>query len=117
MIDLTFNKPDLTDVISDKYISIKNFGDFYILIVFAIDDRTRITEVLYSYRIYQKLLDGKDISKMKPTEVLKEFMNKFGKGKNIPGHGEQKFYIDRPSNVFFPGILDLDMYSEAVKNL
>jgi hypothetical protein len=117
LIEDTFNKPDLTDVIIDKYISIKNFGDYYILIIFDMDERAKSARILYAYRIYQKMLDGTDISKMKPLEVLTEFMNRYGISKEVPGFGQQKIIIKKAPKVFFPGILDVEKYLEAVKNI
>src|SRR4030043_1445974 len=93
LIEDTFNKPDLTDVIIDKYISIKNFGDYYMLIIFDMDERAKSARILYAYRIYQKMLDGIEISRMKPLEVLTEFMNKYGIAKEVPGFGQQKIII------------------------
>jgi len=115
LIEETFNKPDATDVVSNRFVSIKNFGDYYILIIFDADDK--IVRFLYAYRIYQKMLDGTEIGKMKPIDVLKEFMNLYGITKNIEGHGEHRILIERKSNIFFPGILDIEKYLEAVRNI
>jgi hypothetical protein len=117
LIEDTFNRPDLTDVIIDKYISIKNFGDYYMLIIFDMDERTKSARILYAYRIYQKMLDGSDISKMKPLDVLIVFMNRYGISKEIPGFGEQKILIKKAPKVFFPGILDVEKYLEDVKKI
>lgn len=117
LIEDTFNRPDLTDVILDKYISIKSFGDYYMLIIFDMDERAKSARILYAYRIYQQMLDGTDISKMKPLEVLTEFMNKYGISKEVPGFGQQKIIIKKSPKVFFPGILDVDKYLEAVKSI
>lgn len=115
LIEETFNKPDATDIVMNRYLSIKNFGDFYILIIFHMDDKT--VRFLDAYRIYSKLLDGNDISKMKPLEVLTEFMNRYGITKNIAGVGEHKMFVDKKLNVLFLGILDIEKYLEAVKNI
>ena len=115
LIEETFNKPDATDVVSNRFISIKNFGDYYILIIFDADDK--IVRFLHAYRIYQKMLDGAEIGRMKPIDVLKEFMNLYGITKNIEGHGEHRILIERKLNIFFPGILDIGKYLEAVKNV
>lgn len=112
LIEETFNKPDATDIVKDRCISIKRFGEFYILIIFEMGDKD--VRFLNAYRIYPKLLDGTDISKMKPIDILKEFMNRFGVAKEIPGFGEQKIFIDKKVNVFFFGILDIEKYLEAV---
>ena len=92
MIEETFNKPDATDIVINKYISIKNFGDCFMLIVFEMDGL--IARFLRAYKIYPKLLDGMNIAKMKPIDVLTEFMNKYGIAKEIPGFGEQKVFIE-----------------------
>jgi hypothetical protein len=114
LINEVFNKPDATDVVSNKYISIKNFGDFYLLIIFEVDDQ--IARFFYAYRIYQKLLDV-NIGKMKPIEMLTEFMNKYGVSKTIPGVGEHKIMIENKLSVFFPGILNVEKYLEDLKNV
>lgn len=111
----TFNKPDSSEVVKTKYISIKNFGDFYILIVFEMDDK--VVRFLNAYRIYTKLLDGANISKMKPLAVLTEFMNRYGIDKDIPRFGKHKIFIEKSMNIFFLGILDIDKYLEAVKKI
>ena len=113
LIEETFNKPDATDIVKDKMISIKRYGDFYILIVFEMDDK--IVRFLSAYRIYPKLLDGADISKLKPLDILKEFMNRYGVSKGTSGLGEHKIFIDKSVNVYFLGILDIEKYQEALK--
>lgn len=115
LIEETFNKPDATDVVIDKYVSIKNFGDYYILIIFEMADE--VVRFLNAYRIYPKLLDGADIAKMKPLEILTEFMNRYGVAKAIPSFGEHKIFIERRLNIFFPGILDIEKYLEALKTI
>jgi hypothetical protein len=115
LIEEAFNKPDMTDVVSNKCISIKNFGEFHILIIFEMDGQ--IVRFLNAYRIYPKLLDGIDISKMKPLDVLKEFMNRYGITKTIPGFGEHKILIERKHNIFFPGIIEIEKYLEAIKSV
>jgi hypothetical protein len=114
IIEETFNKPDLTDVIMNRCISIKNFVDYFIIIIFEMDGQT--VRFLSAYRIYPKLLDGIDISKMKPVDVLKEFMERYGMSKAILRFGERKFFIEK-GVAFFPGILDIEKYLEAVKNI
>lgn len=115
LIEETFNKPDATDVVKIIYISIKKFYDSYTLITFEMDDK--IVRFLNAYKIYPKLLDGMDISKTKPVDVLREFMNRYGVSKDVPGLGEQKFLIDRKSNIYFFGVLDIDKYQEAAKSV
>jgi len=115
IVEETFNKPDATDVFADKCISIKNYGDFYMLVVFEMDGQ--VVRFLSAYRVYPKLLDGFDIPRMKPVDVLKEFMNRYGIPKMIPKFGEQKILIERKTNIFFPGIVDIEKYLEAVKNM
>ncbi|MEM7814030.1 MAG: hypothetical protein QXK48_00390 [Candidatus Aenigmatarchaeota archaeon] len=111
----TFNRPDATDFVLNKCISIKNFGNFYLLIIFEMDDQ--LVRFSNAYRIYPQLLNGFDISKMKPVEILEEFMKKFGILKLIPAYGECKFLIDKKNKIFFPGILDIEKYLQALKNL
>jgi hypothetical protein len=111
----TFNKPDATDFVLNKCISIKNFGNFYFLIIFEMDNE--LVRFSNAYRIYPQLLNGSDLGKMKPVEILEEFMNKFGIVKNLPIYGECKFLIDKKSKFFFPGILDIEKYLEALKSL
>jgi hypothetical protein len=115
LIEETLNKPNNTDIVMNRYISVKNFGDFYILIIFDMEDKS--VKLLNAYRIYSKLLDGNDISKMKPFEVLTEFMNRYGVSRNIPGLGEHKIFIEKQSKIFFQGILDIDKYLEALKSI
>ncbi|MEM5829769.1 MAG: hypothetical protein QW040_03615 [Candidatus Aenigmatarchaeota archaeon] len=111
----TFNKPDATDFVINKCISIKNFGKFYILIIFEMEDK--IVRFSTAYKIFPRLLDGLNIAKMRPVEILEEFMEKFGILKLIPGYGECKFLIDKKSKIFFHGILDIEKYLQALKNL
>lgn len=111
----TFNKPDATDIAVNRCISIKKFDDFYLLIIFEMNDE--IVRFISAYRIYPKLLNGVDISKMKPLEILTEFMNMYGVSRPIPGHGEQKIFIDKSLKIFFPGILDIEKYMEALKSI
>ncbi len=115
LIEETFNKPDATDVIANRFVSVKNFGDFCIIIVFDLDDKT--VRFLYAYRIYPRLLDGIDISKTRPVGILKEFMDRYGESRSIPGCGEQKFLIDKRLGIFFLGIVNIEKYMEAVKNI
>lgn len=115
LVEETFNKPDATDVAINKCVSIKNFGEFYALVIFEMDGQ--VVRFMNAYRIYPQLFNGTDISRMKPTDILKEFMNTYGISKTIPGVGECKFFVDRKMNIFFPGILDIEKYLEAVKNI
>lgn len=96
----TFNKPDATDIVMNKGISVKNFGDFYFLVIFEMDGQ--IVRFYNAYRIYPKLLNGADASKMKPLEMLTEFMNRYGIIKEVSRFDQQKIFIDRKLNVFFP---------------
>ncbi|MEM5836597.1 MAG: hypothetical protein QW451_00905 [Candidatus Aenigmatarchaeota archaeon] len=111
----TFNKPDATDFVFDKCVSIKNFGDFYILIIFEMNDE--IVRFSCAYRIYPKLLNGFDLKEKRPLEILEAFMEEFGVSKFLPGFGEYKFLIDRKAKVFFSGILDLEKYLKALERL
>jgi len=113
IVEETFNKPDATDIVVNKMISVKSFGDFYLLIIFEMDGQ--IVRFLNAYRIYPRLLGGADISKMKPLQMLTEFMNRYGISKPIQGFGEQKIFVDRKLKIFFPGILDINKYLEAIK--
>lgn len=115
LIEDTFNKPDATDVIVDKAISIKNYGQYYILVVTSMADR--VVRFLNAYRIYPKMLDGVDIGSMSPTDALKAFMEAYGLEIELPMLGMQKFFIERKRNVFFPGVLDIEKYVETVKAL
>ncbi len=115
MMEETFNKPDATDSVLDKYISYRIFGNFLVLVVFEMDGQ--FVRFLNAYRIYPQLMDGFDISRAKPMDLLKEFMNRYGIAKVIPRFGEQKFLIVKDANVFFPGILDMEKYLEAVERL
>jgi len=115
LINETFNKPDATDIIVNRCISVKNLGEYYMLIIFQMDGQ--VVRFLYAYRIYPKLFDGVDISKMKPIQVLTELMNRYGISKSIPGFGERKILVEKNSNIFFPGILNMEAYLEAVKNI
>ena len=115
LIEETFNKPDATDIVISRYISIKNFGDYYILIIFDLDNK--IVRFLNAYKIYQKMMDGTDISKMKPLEVLTEFMNRYGIPKEISGFGEQKVFVEKRLKIFFGGVLDIERYLEAAKSM
>lgn len=110
----TFNKPDATDFVLNKCISIKNFGSFYILIIFEMDDQ--LVRFSSAYRIYPQLLNGFDKDK-RPVEILEEFMRKFGVTKLIPAFGECKFLIDKKAKIFFPGILDIEKYLKALERL
>ena len=115
IVEETYNKPDATDIVISKMISVKNFGDFYSLVIFEMEGLS--VRFLNAYRIYPKLLDGTDISKMKPLEMLTEFMNRYGISRPIQGFGEQKIFVDRKLKIFFPGILDIDKYLEEVKSI
>lgn len=115
LIEETFNKPDATDVVLDKYISVKNFGSYCILIIFEMGDQT--LKFLNAHRIYPKLLNGNDVSKMKPLDLLLEFMNIYGISRTVPGFGEHKVFVERKMKIFFPGILDIEKYMEALKNI
>lgn len=108
----TFNKPDATDVVKNKYISIKKFDEFYILIIFETIGND--VKILNAYHINSKLLDGVDISKMRPLDALKEFMNRYGMIKSVPGIGDHKIFVEKNTNVYFLGILDIDKYLEAM---
>jgi len=114
-IDETFNKPDSSDVLADKGVSMKDFGDFWMLVVFQLGDQD--VRFMSAYRVYPKLLPGVNMQKAKPFEVLKAFMEKYGIEKEFPGHGPCKFLIERGSNIFFPGILDIDRYLADVEKL
>jgi len=115
LIEETYNKPDNTDVVVNRYISIKNFGGFYMLIIFEMDGL--VVRFLRAYRILPKLLDGINIAKTKPLDVLTAFMEKYGVPKAIPQFGEHKIFIERSLKVFFPGVLDIDKYLADVKNV
>jgi len=115
LIEETFNKPDATDIVINRCISVKNFGDYHLLIIFEMDDQ--IVRFLSAYRIYPQLLDGVGIANMKPLEILTGFMNKYGMSKTIPGFGEHKIFIERKSKIFFPGILDIEKYLADIKNI
>jgi hypothetical protein len=115
LIDETFNKPDASDIVVNRCVSVKNFGEYYILVIFEMDGQ--VVRFLSGYRIYPKLLDGADLTKMKPLDILQEFMNRYGLSKQLPGFGEHKFFIERRLKLFFPGILDIDKYQEALKNI
>lgn len=115
LIEETFNKPDATDTAVGKYISLKNFGNYSILIIFEMENES--VRFLNAYRIYPKLLEGLDISKMKPLDILTEFMNRYGIAKDVPGFGEHKIFIERNHKIFFPGILDIEKYLETLKSI
>ena len=114
-IDETFNKPDSSDITMNTGISIKDFGGYHILIVFQLDDQN--VRFMNAYRVYPQLLPGVNMQKAKPLKVLKAFMEKYGIEKEFPGHGACKFLIERGSNIFFPGILDIDKYLADVEKL
>jgi len=114
MIEETFNKPDATDVVVNEYISIRSFGDYYIIVIFEMGDTS--AKFINAYRIYPKMLDGMDIGRSKPFDVLKEFMNKYGIAKDIPGYGQQKIFVKREMRVVFLGLLDVEKYLADVKN-
>lgn len=111
----TFNKPNATDFVLNKYLSIKNFGNFYILIIFEMNDE--IVRFSSAYRIHPKILDGFEVSKKRPIEILEASMNEFGITKLLAGFGEHKFFIDKKAKVFFPEILDLEKYLKALERL
>jgi hypothetical protein len=115
LIEETFNKPDATDVVMNRCISVKKFDKFNFLIIFEMNDE--IVRFLSAYRIYPVLLNGADMSRMKPLEILTEFMNRYGVGKQIPGIGERKVLFERRMGIFFPGILDIEKYLEALKSV
>jgi hypothetical protein len=115
LIEETFNKPDGTDIAVNRYVSIKNFGDFYLLIIFEMDGQ--IVRFLRAYKIHPKLLDGMNIAKAKPIDVLTAFMEKYGVTKAIPQFGEHKILIDRKLKIFFPGVLDIDKYLADLKTI
>lgn len=115
MIQETFNKPDATEIVMNRYVSVKMFGDMYILIVYEMSNAA--VRFLNAYRIYPKLLEGVEIYGMKPLGILKEFMDRYGMGKEIPGFGEKKFFVDRTSCISFFGILDIEKYMEAVNGI
>jgi len=115
LVEETFNKPDATDIVMNRCVSIRKFGDFHLLIVFEMNGQ--VVRFLSAYRVYPKLMNGMDIGKMKPIEVLTEFMNRYGVSKQIPGLGERKILFERAMRVFFPGILDIEKYLGALKNL
>lgn len=115
LIEETFNKPDATDILVNRYISIKNFGEFHMLIVFEMDGL--IVRFLRAYKINPKLLDGMNINKMKPVDVLTEFMKKYGVVTEIPEFGQHKILIDRRLKIFFPGVLDIDRYLADLKSV
>jgi|SRR3989344_1119431 len=110
----TFNKPDKSSILGGTTISLKNFGNSYVLITFGIDGQ--IVRFENAFKIYPQLLD-KEIRKMKAEEVMFEFMEKFGIEKDIPGIGKKKIFADPQRKAFFQGILDIDKYSNAVKQL
>jgi hypothetical protein len=116
MIEDTFAKPDRTDVAIDKYVSVKEYGDYSMLIIF--DTSGNDVNFLRAFRIYHRMLDGlMDSSvrkRLKPIDVLTMFMEKYGICKAIPGQGERKILIDKPMNIFFPGILDIVKYQKDV---
>lgn len=114
-IDETFNKPDASDILTDKGISMKDFGDFWMIVVFHLDDQK--VRFMNAYRVYAGMLPGMDIKRTKPTEVLRALMEKYGVDKEFPGRGPCKFLVERGSNVFFPGILDIDRYLADVEKL
>ena len=115
LIEETYNKPDNTDIVVNRYISIKNFGDFYILVIFEMDGL--VVRFLRAYRILPKLLDGMNIAKSKPLDVLTAFMEKYGVPKEIPQFGEHKIFVERSMKLFFPGVLDIDKYLADLKTI
>ncbi|MFH0836631.1 MAG: hypothetical protein V1870_00720 [Candidatus Aenigmatarchaeota archaeon] len=117
LIDDAFNKPDATDIVSNRYVSFRNFSDFYMIVVFEMDDIKKTVKILNAYTIYPKMMDGLDVAQMKPVKMLEEFMKIYGIDKNIPGFGPQKFLVNKERGVCFLGILDLEKYSETVKNM
>lgn len=110
----TFNKPDSSSILGGTNISMKNFGNFHVLITFQMDND--IVRFMNAYRIYPQLFQ-KDLRKMKADAVLFEFMEAFGIEKEIPGIGKKKIFADPQRKAFFQGILDIDKYSNAVKQL
>jgi hypothetical protein len=116
-VEETFNKPDVAEIMSSKCISMKNFGEFYMLVILEIDERNDVVRFISAYKVFPKLLDGVNIPKTKPVDVLKELMNRYGIVWNVPKFGPQKFMIERSQNVFFPGILDIEKYMEAAKSV
>jgi hypothetical protein len=110
MIEDTFAKPDKTDVAIDKYISAKSYGGFSIIIIF--DTEGNDVHFLRAYRIYNGMIEGGQaaMAKMKPLELLTKFMQSYGIPREIPGRGEHRILIDKPMNIFFSGVLDIDRY-------
>jgi len=114
-IDETFNKPDSSDVLTDRGASIKHFGDYSIIIVFHLDGQD--VRFMAAYRVYQQMLPEVDVRKSRPLDVLKALMEKYGIEREFSGHGPCRFLIERGSNVFFPGILDIDKYVADMEKL
>lgn len=114
MVEDTFNKPDMTDIMGGYYISIKVYGDHFILITF----RTKGNDVFFenAYKIYPSMLDI-DLGKASTIDVLKDFMSKYGMEVDVPGLGKQKVYVDEKQRIFFQGILDVEKYAAAISNL
>jgi len=110
----TFNKPDSSSILGGTIISMKNFGNYYVLITFEMD--ANVVRFMSSFKVYPQLLD-RDIKKMNAEDVMFEFMEKFGIEKEIPGVGMKKIYSDPQRKMFFQGILDIDKYTNAVKQL
>ncbi len=115
LIEETYNKPDVTDIVMGRYISTRKFGDFHMLIVFQMDGR--VVKFTNAYRIYPQLIHNIDVDALKPVDVLKEFMNIYGIDKDIPGFGKKKFFVEKNARDIFLGILDIEKYVEAMKNI
>lgn len=114
LIEETYNKPDLVDVIKEKYVSIKWFGDFYMLVIFEMDGES--VNFLNAYRVYPKMIDVDmdKLARMRPLELLAALMNKYGIPKQLAGAGECKVFVEKDSPIFFLGILDIEKYLEAL---
>jgi len=136
LMEETFNKPDAVDIVKNRYVSIKKFrnlsgdfdGDFYIITISESYDTS--VRFLNAYRIYPNMLndvvqndDGVNvdtteiskISEMRPLDVLKGFMNRYGLAKAIPGFGERRIFVEKNVDVFFFGILDIEKYLRDVR--
>ncbi len=115
LIRATFNKPDAAENVMGRFIAVKEFSEFYMLVIYEVDGLT--VRFLNAYRIYPQLLRGFVVHGSRPSDILREFMKNYGVVKGVQGMGNYRFLVDRKNNVLFLGILDVEKYMNDVNAL
>ena len=109
-IEDTFNKPDKSEVNGGIYVTVKYYTGYAVILTFYYEDNK--AHFMNCYKVFPDMLTV-DVDKVGSTEILMDFMDRFGMESDVPGVGKVKTHLDPVNHKFYQGILDIEKYMAA----